>query len=110
MTATVLPAVGTPATIWLYSDAVAAVVTRVSAKSVTVQRVKTDPDSQKRINDDREPYPCFSWEGQVDEPIEGSAPQRFRLVSVAEDGTPRYRNGSISLSLGRSVQVTDYRV
>jgi hypothetical protein len=99
--------VGTPATILLYSDSVAAVVTKVNPKSVVVRRVEVDEASKRRINDPAEPYPAWAWDGDVTKPY--GEPERYSLVGTREDGSPIYRNGSIGLSVGRSVKFTDYR-
>ena len=99
------PTVGMPATINLFSDTFAAVVVRVNRKSVTVARVKTDPATSRRINDEREPYPCLVEDGILTAVI--GEPQRYARVDT-EHG-PRFRNGSISVTLGRSVRITDYR-
>lgn len=96
------PYVGMPATIHLVSDALPAVVIRVNRKSVTVRRVATDESSRQRINDVAEPFPCWAWDGLTDQPI--GEPERFPMIAPG-----RYRNGSIGLSLGRAVKITDYR-
>jgi hypothetical protein len=83
-------------------------VTKVNKKSVVVQRVGVNPASKRRVNDEREPFPCWAWDGDLDN-IQGD-PERYSLVGQREDGSPRYRNGSIGLSLGRSIKLTDYRV
>lgn len=95
--------VGMPATIHLYSDSVAAVVVKINAKSIVVRRVERDEDSKRRVNDEREPWPCFAWDGILDQPI--GNPERY---GVLDNG--RITNGSISVTVGRSISRTDYRV
>jgi hypothetical protein len=99
--------VGTPATIHLFSDSVPAVVVRVNPKSVTVRRVEVVEASRRRINDEAEPFPCLAWDGDTSKPV--GEPERFPLIGFRPDGSPVYRNGSIGLTLGRSVRITDYR-
>lgn len=101
------PQVGDPATIYLYSDAVPAVVTKVNAKSIVVRRVEPIEATRFRINDEVEPFPALRWDGDVTKPY--GEPERFRLVGTRDDGSPAYRNGSISLRVGRAVKITDYR-
>lgn len=100
------PVVGAPATIHLYNDTMAAVVVRVNKKSITVARVATDRNTLTRINSEREPFPCLAEEGILTEVI--GDPERYTM-SVKRDGTLAYRNGSISVTLGKSVRITDYR-
>lgn len=97
------PYVGQPATINLWSDAQAAVVVKTSPKSILVQRVAIDEDNGRRINDPNEPLPCWAYEGMVDVPLQHCKPERYTWRNNA------YRNGSISVTLGRSVTVRDYR-
>lgn len=99
--------VGTPATINLFSDTRPAVVVKVNPKSVVVRAVEVDEASKRRVNDEREPYPCWAWDGDVTKPY--GEPERYSLVGKREDGSPVYRNGSIGLTIGRSVKITDYR-
>jgi hypothetical protein len=94
------PYVGMPATINLYSDTFAAVVVKVNAKSIKVARVETD-GNPVRINSERELFPCVAEQGILDKII--GEPERYAKVGE------RYRNGSISVTLGKSVKVTDYR-
>lgn len=101
------PKVGDPATIHLYSDTRPAVVTKVNAKSVVVRAVAVDEASKRRINDEREPYPAWAWDGDLAKPV--GEPERYALKGVRSDGVPVYANGSIRLSLGRSIKITDYR-
>lgn len=101
------PLVGEPATIHLFSDSVPAVVVKVNAKSVVVRRVEVDESTRRRFNDEREPYPAWAWDGDLSKPV--GEPERYSLIGRRADGSPIYRNGSIGLSLGRSVKITDYR-
>lgn len=98
----ITPTVGMPATIHLYTDTVPAVVVRVNAKSVTVAQVPVIESSRHRVNDPAEPFPCWAWAGDVTG--ERGTPERFRMVAPG-----KYRNGSIGLTLGRAVKITDYR-
>lgn len=98
------PFVGMPATINLYSDSMAAVVTKVNKKSILVARVAVS-DESRRINTEGEPLPCIAREGKLDEII--GTPTRYARIDL-EDG-PRFADGSISVTLGKSVSVTDYR-
>lgn len=98
------PTVGMPATINLFTDRIAAVVVKVNAKSIVVCRVETG--EQRRINDVREPYPVLACDGKVDEPITG-ATERYKRIDTSEG--PRFSNGSTSVTLGRSISLTDYR-
>lgn len=97
--------VGTPATINLFSDTSAAVVVKVNKKSIVVRRVETS-EAVRDENRDGE-LPVMVAQGIVDRPF--GEPERYSLIGVREDGTPRYANGSISITLGRSVKITDYR-
>lgn len=101
------PAVGTGATIHLFSDSQAAVVVKVNAKSIVVRRVEVDAAS-RYVTNPGEPLPCIAKKGILDQPI--GEPERFKLVRVLDDGMPQYANGSIRLGLGYSRKVTDYRV
>lgn len=100
------PYKGMPATIHLVSDSMAAVVVRVNAKSVTVARVATDETKRFRINAEAEPFPCYAEPGILTEVI--GTPERYSRIEHG-DGRVSYRNGSIGLTLGKSVRVTDYR-
>ena len=99
------PVVGMPATIHFVSDSRAAVVTKVNKKSVVVQRVATGPDMQDMNRDGADYLPVMQAEGILDQII--GAPERYSRIDTA-DG-PRFRNGSMGISLGRSISVTDYR-
>lgn len=106
-TTTVLkPAVGCPATIHLFSDSQAAVVVKVNAKSIVVQRVEVDEASKRQTNPG-EPFPCWVWNGDTGKPV--GEPERYKLVRVLDDGMPQYANGSIRLGLGYSHTKRDYR-
>jgi hypothetical protein len=112
MTNTVSPApvVGTPATIQLFTDSVAAVVVKVNAKSVLVRRVAVGEYVQDMARDgagvDGVP-PVMVAEGILDQPH--GEPERFSLIGLSREGKPVYRNGSVGLSLGYSRSVRDYR-
>lgn len=95
------PYVGMPATITLVTDTRPAVVTKVNAKSVVVRTVPRI-ESTKTVRNPDEPLPCVEYQGDTANPH--GEPERFAMVSPG-----RYRNGSIGLILGRSVDVTDYR-
>lgn len=97
-----VPTVGMPATIHLRNDSLPAVVVRVNQKSVTVARVAHREDTRHRINDEREPLPCYAWEADLAQVI--GEPERYPMVRPG-----RYRNGSIGLTLGKAVRITDYR-
>lgn len=97
------PFVGMAATINLYTDTRPAVVTRVNAKSIQVRVV--DTEAAVRVNDPREPFPVLEAEGILDKII--GAPERYKRIDTEEG--PRFSNGSISVTLGRSVRRTDYR-
>lgn len=100
------PTVGMPATVHLYSDSQAAVVVKVNPKSVLVARVATDVSSRRRLNSEREPFPCWAEDGILTEVV--GVPERY-MRREHEDGRVSYRNGSIGITLGKSVSVTDYR-
>lgn len=100
------PYVGQPATIHLWTDSHAAVVLKVSPKSILVARVATG-ERFLDLASDPGAYgvrPVLA-EGILDQ-ITG-ANERFRRID-SEDG-PRYRKGSISVSLGYSRTRIDYR-
>lgn len=99
------PVKGMPATIHLYSDTLAAVVVRVNRRSVSVARVATT-EEPRRINAEGEPYPVMAYEGILDR-VEGE-PERYVRFDTP-DG-PVFRNGTVGLTLGRSVRIVDYRV
>lgn len=93
------PYVGMPCSILYVTDTRAAVVVRVNAKSVTVQRVATDPESKRTIAE-RGPWPVVQEDGILTKTV--GNPERF-----AFNGR-RFADGSIGLSLGRSVTTIDY--
>lgn len=96
------PYVGQPATINLWSDTSAAVVVKVNPKSIVVRRVAVGEAVQDMSRDGAGVGPAVMVaQGLLDQPI--GEPERYSLVGN------RYRNGSISISLGRSVQIRDYR-
>jgi hypothetical protein len=99
------PYVGMPATINLFSDKMAAVVVKINKKSIVVQRVEIDPSATYRINAEAEPFPALATPGILDRPI--GEPERYSKIE-GHYGT-RYANGSISVTLGRSISLTDYR-
>ncbi len=102
------PYVGQPATIHLYTDSVAAVVTKVNPKSIIVCSVPVIEGSRRRVNDEAEPFPCWAEDGDVDAPADKrGTPERFTIVQT-ERGT-RYGVGSIRVTLGRSVSKVDHR-
>ena len=80
---------------------------KVNPKSVVVRAVEVVEGSQRRFNDAAEPFPALVEEGDVTKPY--GEPERYALVGTREDGSPIYRNGSISVTVGRSVKITDYR-
>jgi len=95
--------VGDPVTLTLWSDTRAAVVTRVTAKTITVARVETGP-SRPDMASDTGAYglrPTLA-DGILSEPIPGSA-QRFTWTRNA------WRNGSTRAVLGHSVSRVDWR-
>jgi hypothetical protein len=96
--------VGQPATIHLYTDSLAAVVTKVNAKSIVVCRVEND-ESTKFVTNPNEPLPCIGYQGNTNKII--GKPERYSIIETSY-GT-KYRNGSISVTLGKSVSITDYR-
>ena len=84
------PYVGQPATIHLYSDSLAGVVTRVTANTITVARVKT-AESRPDMASDEGAYglrPTLA-EGILDQIIEGSAARLTYRHGM-------WRNGSLS--------------
>lgn len=102
------PYVGQPATINLYTDTSAAVVVKINPKSILVARVATTEPVKDMSRDGADVPgvpPVMVAQGILDQVI--GEPQRYSRVETS-DG-PRYRNGSISVSLGRSVKITDYR-
>jgi len=97
--------VGTPATIHLYTDSRAAVVTRVTAKTITIARVEDGPARPDEASDVGA-YglrPTLA-DGQLDKIIPGTE-QRFMINKQ----TGRWQHGSTRASLGRSVTRIDWR-
>jgi len=101
MTDTITPQVGMAATINLYTDTVAGVVTKVSAKSIVVDHVETGP--AERINNPAEPFPVIAEPGILGRPKGQEQRYRFNVKRG------RYCNGSVSVTLGQSVRIVDYR-
>ena len=103
------PFVGQAATVHLWTDTQAAVVVRVNAKSVVVALVETDP-ATKRVTNPGEPYPCVVEDGDLTKIIPNS---ESRATIVETDHGTSYRvggrRGSIRVSLGVSIDRTDYR-
>lgn len=99
-----LPNVGDPATIHLYTDTLPAVVVKVNKKSIVVRRVEHD-ENDPTVRNPGEPFPAIMWPGILDRPI--GEPERYSIVET--DSGYRYRNGSISVTIGKSVKFTDYR-
>jgi hypothetical protein len=97
------PAVGDPATIRYYTDTRAAVVVRVTPKSIVLARVETGP-SAPDTRCDAGAYGVLPQraEGILDQVIEGTE-QRFTFRNG------RWSNGSIKATLGSSVTWVDYR-
>lgn len=112
-TKVIVPEVGMPCSILLYTDTSPAVVIRVNKKSITVARVPAK-ESTRRHADHCEcgnpetgcpkgnPWPLIIADGDLDGPR--GEPERFRMVREG-----RYRNGSIGLRLGKAVDYRDYR-
>lgn len=98
------PTVGAPATIRLYTDTIAAVVTRVSASTVWVRRVETGP--AKRVNHKDEPYPVIHEEGVLDKPY--GVEERYARNDERGWHGPKSR-GSVIVVIGYSISRTDYR-
>jgi hypothetical protein len=99
------PKPGDPASILFYSDTRAAVIVRVTPKSIVVARVETGP-SRLDMASDSGAYgvrPTLE-DGILDRPIAGSE-ERFTW----NPRTGSYRRGSIRLVLGHSVTRVDHR-
>jgi hypothetical protein len=101
------PVAGAPATILLYSDTQAAVVTRVSKASVWVQCVETGPawtDNQAEV--DAGGYPVRMARGLTDKPVGGE--MRF----ARHDDTNLHgkkERGAVKVVIGTSIERRDYR-
>lgn len=92
------PYVGMPCTVILYSDTVAAVVTKVNGSSVNVQYVRTEAPV---VTSHYGPFPRTTAQGITTEPY--GETQRFTLNKHG-----RFANGTIGLRLGTSSTYTDY--
>lgn len=92
------PYVGMPATIRLYTDTMAAVVVKVSPKSILVAEVKTGEPVKVG---DFPPYGHTRAEGIITEII--GEPQRFTLNKHGE-----FAKGSIGLRLGESYRYVNW--
>lgn len=97
--------VGDPVSIRYYTDTRAAVVTHVTAKTVTVQRVEVGPSRP----DERCDVGAYGArpgmaDGILDRPIEGTE-QRF---TYTKRGT--FERQGLRLILGRSQDWVDYRL
>lgn len=100
-----VPLVGMPATIHLQNDSLAAVVVKVNAKSVLLDRVETGPRTQDMMRDGATSPDCMPVmvaEGIISKPL--GKPQRYQRLPNG-----RIAQGSIGASLGKSVSITDYR-
>lgn len=101
------PVAGAPATILLYTDTQAAVVTRVSKASVWVRTVETGDewtDNQAEVNAGG--YPVRVSRGIVDKPV--GQEQRF----ARHDETGRHGKkgrGEVKVVIGTSISRRDYR-
>lgn len=93
--------VGSPATIHLYTDSVAAVVVKVTKTQVHVRRVET---GEAVTVEQRGPWPVVEAEGILDRPTGPVEVYRVGKDGVLAGGGDR----SIRLSLGRSISRTDY--
>lgn len=93
--------VGTPATIHLYSDSVAAVVVKVTRTQVHVRRVETGEETTVQM---KGPWPVREAQGLLDQPVGEVEVYRVGKDGVLAGGGDR----SIRLSLGHSVSRTDY--
>jgi hypothetical protein len=101
------PVVGAPATILLWTDTQAAVVTRVSASNIWVRTVETGEgwtDNQAEV--DAGGYPVRLARGILDKPVGGE--QRF----ARHDDTNLHGNkgrGAVKVRIGTSIERRDYR-
>lgn len=101
------PVAGAPATILLWSDTQAAVVTRVSKASVWVRTVETGEgwnDNQAEV--DAGGYPVRLARGILDKPV--GQEQRFARhdESNLHGSTKR---GAVRVRIGTSIERRDYR-
>jgi hypothetical protein len=99
---------GTPATIGYYTDSRAAVVTKVTAKSVWVARVETTNERNESDNLAAGEMPVRLADGVLDKPL--GAGERFTLY-IDRDGKPYATRGdkSIRVRFGHSVTRVDYK-
>jgi hypothetical protein len=101
------PVAGAPATILLYTDTQAAVVTRVSKASVWVRTVETGPewtDNQAEV--DAGGYPVRISRGIIDKPVGGE--RRFAR-NDARNLHGKKGRGAVVVRIGTSISRTDYR-
>jgi hypothetical protein len=99
------PRAGAPATILLYTDTVAAVVTRVSASTIWFRRVETGEETtenQAEVNVGSPPVRRAN--GILDKPFGDE-----QRVARRETGKIHGSNQTTRLSVGHSVSRTDYR-
>lgn len=96
--------VGDPASVLMYSDRYACVVTRVTPKTITVAKVETENGRQDMACDEGA-WGVRPWreDGILDRPIEGTE-QRFQRNKHG-----RYTRNGLTLILGSSVTWIDYR-
>ena len=100
---------GTPATILLYTDTRAAVVTRRTAKRVWIARVETGAETtENEAEVQMGGCPVRRADGILDKPL--GAGEQYTL-HVDQDGTPWATRGdrSIRVVFGHSVTRVDYR-
>jgi hypothetical protein len=99
------PTVGAPASIKLHTYTRAAVITKVTAKTVTVQRVETGP-SEPDMACDPGAYGVRPMRatGILDHPIEGTD-QTFRWSAKRN----AFMHDGLRLILGHSTEWIDYR-
>ena len=99
---------GTPATIGYYTDSRAAVVTKVTAKSVWVARVETTNTRHENENLAEGEMPVVLKDGILDKPL--GPGERFTLYTDG-DGKPYATKGdkSIRVRFGHSVTRVDYK-
>lgn len=96
--------VGTPATIIIYTDTQAAVVTHRTPKRITVARVELDESTRKPV-DPGTPDPGYSVSGDLTRVIAGT--ERTYTLKVDGSGKVYGRNAEGNrVSLGHS---TEYR-
>jgi hypothetical protein len=98
-----VPYVGMPASVVYVTDSSAAVVIKVNAKSVVVAKVATGEAVKV---DEINGWPVYDEPGLLDQPI--TPGERYKFAGINSSGQRVYANGTIRLSLGRSVDRTDY--